>query len=97
MSASLETRRPTASSPGPTVHRGVFEEKGIEMNKITTHRNSYSARLVLFTAVLLLGRVSFAEDIGAFLDGIRYPDHGVRMKARLSDPTHGASAIAGLG
>ena len=67
------------------------------MNKITTHRNSYSARLVLFTAVLLLGRVSFAEDLGAFLDGIRSPDHGVRMKARLSAPGHGASAVAELG
>jgi len=67
------------------------------MNKITSRRNSYFFGLLLFTALSLPGRVSFAEDLGAFFDGIRSPDHGVRMKARLSAPAHGAAAIAGLG
>ena len=67
------------------------------MNKTTSCRNLYSSWIVLFIAVSLLGRASFAEDLGAFFDGIRSPDHGLRMKARLSAPEHGAGAIAGLG
>ncbi len=72
--------------------------KGIEMNKPTNHHNSPTARGVLLAAALLLASpFSFAEELGAFLDGIRSPDNAVRMKARLSAPQHGAAAIAGLG